>query len=224
MKIRTRRCDQPSPSNGGNFCYGYSSESVVCNLKDCGYSGFEKYPRGQNCPIGSVVATLGKCKDASAVLGLTYMGNVRSSDAPAGCYTKSGESIFNAIVEPSQTNPDLFGARGGVCVKGPTINCEWNEWQIGDCSQTCGDGTRTKIRAKKIQDTPNGSCEGDSEIQEPCHMEDCPNPCSHCFPSQGYTDGPCKPYPGYPTVCTNQGDNADCSPNQDFFDGSCIAN
>ena len=26
--------------------------------------------------------------------------------------------MFNSIVEPSQTNPKIFGGRGGVCVKG----------------------------------------------------------------------------------------------------------
>ena len=93
---------------------------------------FEKYPNGQSCPIGRIVATIDKCKDASAVLGLTYMGNMRISEVPAGCHwenhcdsqgyagchTTSKESQFNAIVDPSQTNPERFGATGGVCVKG----------------------------------------------------------------------------------------------------------
>ena len=93
---------------------------------------FEKYPSGQNCPIGRIVATINNCKDASAALGLTYEGNKRTSEVPAGCYwmnwcdspgyagchTTSKQSYFNAIVEPSQTTPNIFGARGGVCVKG----------------------------------------------------------------------------------------------------------
>ena len=60
------------------------------------------------------------------------MGNMRISEVPAGCHwenwcdskeyagchTTSKESMFNTIVEPSQTNPKIFGGRGGVCVKG----------------------------------------------------------------------------------------------------------
>ena len=57
----------------------------------------------------------------------------------------------------------------------PVINCEWNEWGIGECSQTCGNGTRIKIRTKKIQESPNGFCEGGSEIQDSCHIKDCPS-------------------------------------------------
>ena len=93
---------------------------------------FEKYPNGQSCPIGRIVATIDKCKHASAVLGLTYVGTYRSSEAAAGCHwenrcnspgyegchTSAKESQFNAIVDPSQTNPERFGATGGVCVKG----------------------------------------------------------------------------------------------------------
>ena len=30
-KIRTRMCNNPSPSNGGNFCFGYSAESSGCD-------------------------------------------------------------------------------------------------------------------------------------------------------------------------------------------------
>ena len=60
-------------------------------------------------------------------------------------------------------------------ILGSVTNCEWNEWRIGECSHSCGEGTRINIRTKKVQESPNGSCEGDSEIQEPCHIQDCPS-------------------------------------------------
>ena len=80
---------------------------------------FEKYPSGENCPIGKIVATIDKCKDASAVLGLIYVTEYNSPHLPAGCYWNNvGESHFNAVVDPSQTRPESFGLKGGVCVKG----------------------------------------------------------------------------------------------------------
>ena len=80
--------------------------------------GFEKDPAGKNCPDGTIVTTLDKCKDASAVLGLTYTDNRHSPNFPAGCHWTGTESYFNAVVEPSQTSPQNFGTWGGVCDKG----------------------------------------------------------------------------------------------------------
>ena len=82
--------------------------------------GFEKYPGGENCPSDRIVATVDECKAASAVLGLTGGTNFHqdSSGYPAGCYWKNTYLYFNAVVDPSQTNPESFGVRGGVCFKG----------------------------------------------------------------------------------------------------------
>ena len=84
---------------------------------------FEKYPSGENCPIGKIVATIDKCKDASAVLGLIYVTEYNSPHLPAGCYWNNVEELhFNAVVDPSQTTPEYFGLRGGVCVGGTFFN------------------------------------------------------------------------------------------------------
>ena len=80
--------------------------------------GFAKDPAGKNCPDGTIVRTLDKCKDASAVLGLSYTDNRHSPNFPAGCHWMGTESYFNAVVEPSQTSPQNFGTSGGVCDKG----------------------------------------------------------------------------------------------------------
>ena len=80
--------------------------------------GFEKDPGGKNCPDGTIVTTLDKCKDASVVLGLTYIDNRHSLNFPAGCHWTGTESYFNAVVEPSQTSSQNFGTWGGVCDKG----------------------------------------------------------------------------------------------------------
>ena len=54
------------------------------------------------------------------------------------------------------------------------VDCEWNEWQIGECSVTCGEGTRYKIRTKKVKEENGGTCEGETTALAPCTEEDCP--------------------------------------------------
>ena len=56
----------------------------------------------------------------------------------------------------------------------PLVQCEWNEWQIGECSQTCGGGTRTDSRTKKTEEANGVICIGDKTKQEVCNAQDCP--------------------------------------------------
>ena len=46
------------------------------------------------------------------------------------------------------------------------VDCVWAAWQIGECSTTCSDGTRTKLRLKSIEEREGGVCLGESSIQE----------------------------------------------------------
>ena len=56
----------------------------------------------------------------------------------------------------------------------PIVNCVWNEWQIGECSKTCGGGTRTNTRTKKVQEAHGGTCEGHATSKEECNAQECP--------------------------------------------------
>ena len=60
----------------------------------------------------------------------------------------------------------------------PDVDCEWNEWQVGECSVTCGDGSRTNSRTKKVKESDgtveDGTCEGDETMVEDCNTQDCP--------------------------------------------------
>ena len=53
------------------------------------------------------------------------------------------------------------------------IDCEWGEWQVGDCSNTCGIGIRTTKRTKIVEEANGGKCEGGSTMQESCNEQDC---------------------------------------------------
>ena len=56
----------------------------------------------------------------------------------------------------------------------PVIDCEWNEWQIGGCTTSCGKGYRTKSRTKKVEEANGGTCDGESTVHELCNSDPCP--------------------------------------------------
>ena len=53
-------------------------------------------------------------------------------------------------------------------------NCVWGAWQNGDCSVTCGDGTRTNTRSKTVVENNLGGCTGAATEQESCNDQSCP--------------------------------------------------
>ena len=55
------------------------------------------------------------------------------------------------------------------------VDCQWNDWTIGTCSATCGDGTRTNTRTEKVFAAHGGEeCNGPASIQESCNIQVCP--------------------------------------------------
>ena len=56
------------------------------------------------------------------------------------------------------------------------VNCEWGDWNIGDCSKTCGEGTRTNTRVPDILAEHGGvECDGEASIEEECNIQNCPS-------------------------------------------------
>ena len=56
----------------------------------------------------------------------------------------------------------------------PPVHCEWNDWQLGECSKTCGGGTRINSRTKKTEEANGGICEGEAIMQDVCNTQACP--------------------------------------------------
>ena len=45
---------------------------------------------------------------------------------------------------------------------------------IGNCSVTCGGGTRTKYRIPKVSPEYGGiACDGPDSVEETCNVDDC---------------------------------------------------
>ena len=54
------------------------------------------------------------------------------------------------------------------------MDCEWSDWEMGGCSVTCGEGTRTNTRTKKVDEANGGVCIGEPTAEENCNDQDCP--------------------------------------------------
>ena len=55
------------------------------------------------------------------------------------------------------------------------VDCEWDEWMIGECSKTCGGGLLTKSRKLKVDEARGGlECTGDPVVSESCNVQECP--------------------------------------------------
>ena len=58
-----------------------------------------------------------------------------------------------------------------------TVHCEWNEWHNGECSKSCGEGSRNKFRTIKVKDQHGGDecLDEDSVFEgESCNVQECP--------------------------------------------------
>ena len=55
-----------------------------------------------------------------------------------------------------------------------TVDCEWNPWVLGECSQSCGGGKRINTRTKKVTEEYGGKCDQMAEIEESCNIQECP--------------------------------------------------
>ena len=58
-----------------------------------------------------------------------------------------------------------------------TVHCEWNEWHNGECSKSCGEGSRNKFRTIKVKDQHGGAeCLDKDRVfeGESCNEEECP--------------------------------------------------
>ena len=54
------------------------------------------------------------------------------------------------------------------------VHCVWDEWILGECSTTCGVGTRTNTRVKVVTEANGGTCDGQPYEIEECKITECP--------------------------------------------------
>ena len=55
------------------------------------------------------------------------------------------------------------------------VHCEWKDWVHGECSDSCGTGTRTNTRNKSVTEAHGGTCTGQPTEIEECNTNPCPS-------------------------------------------------
>ena len=76
---------------------------------------FSKSRNGKNCPEDEIITTEGMCITAAKELGLIYKNSDTKINFPAGCHFSKDGVVFNEIISPVYTNPELFVRTGGIC-------------------------------------------------------------------------------------------------------------
>ena len=54
------------------------------------------------------------------------------------------------------------------------IHCVWDDWILGECSKTCGTGTRIDTRVKLVEEANGGTCTGPFTETKACKIQECP--------------------------------------------------
>ena len=61
-----------------------------------------------------------------------------------------------------------------IYILGKHVDCEWGAWTVtSGCSEECGEGFKTKTRAKTREAAFNGHCEGALTEKEACIKKAC---------------------------------------------------
>ena len=54
------------------------------------------------------------------------------------------------------------------------VDCEWDDWKLGECSVTCGGGMRIDNRTLRVKAMYGGTCDPNGNQREvPCNNQTC---------------------------------------------------
>jgi len=110
------------------------------------------------------------------------------SDCVGNCST-TGERYRHRMCIPPMNGgyicPAPFDTDVEECETAPCpVDCVWDEWLVGECSTSCGDGIRSNTRVKLVEEEFGGFCDESASITEPCYPGDCPPPSNpNCNPT-----------------------------------------
>ncbi|CAC5422933.1 HMCN [Mytilus coruscus] len=150
-RTRRRRCDNPPPSNGGEYCNGNTLDLDTCNT--------------HACPIDGDWSEWSSWDTCSATCNGGIQDRNRICDAPLP--SNGGRYCNGTTIESRICNNENCEIDGQWST--------WQEWQ--PCNTTCGNGSKHRIREC---DSPppyfgGSECMGlDFDIQT-CYQDICPD-------------------------------------------------
>ena len=149
VRIATRVCDDPPPSNGGAVCEGESSRTSFCSVP--------------GCPVDGQWGEWGDWSECSLTCGRGVQVATRACDSPSPA--NGGRSCGQE-----------HGSRRKDCVRPACppgkIAGGWSAWgSWSDCSKTCGvGGRRSRARTCDNPEPQHGGaeCEGSRVTTDVC--------------------------------------------------------
>jgi len=180
--------------NGGAKCKGLAKKMEKCELESCS-------SKPVDCVWGEWVQQ-GKCNDVGEVINSRVV-KVEAQNGGAKCQGPKQKLISCKVdckwgewVQQTECDAKCGGGEktfyrnyitkelgGKPCEGQPTkkeacntqcCQAEWSEWELGECSRTCGGGIRIDTRKATCED-PKGK--GDPLVEhraESCNTEACP--------------------------------------------------
>ncbi|KAK3084929.1 hypothetical protein FSP39_021552 [Pinctada imbricata] len=148
VRNRDRKCDNPSPSGGGQNCTGSKSESQVCSQLAC--------------PIDGGWSFWNTWTSCSKSCGFGVRTRYRQCDNPPP---------FHGGIPCSGINNQTESCNETPCA----VDGGWSAWLFTACSATCGDGTRSRVRLCNNPAPSNGGlfCNGSANQTEACNERAC---------------------------------------------------
>ncbi|XP_022783430.1 coadhesin-like [Stylophora pistillata] len=147
-QTRTRRCDSPSPSNGGKACTGDTFQTRECNTN--------------TCPVDGMWSNWASWTVCSRTCGGGTQSRMRQCDSPQP--SNGGKRCLGHDTETRECKTQTCPVDGG-----------WTPWATGPCNVLCGDGKRNRTRTCT---NPPASGGGDDCMGTTFETENCnPGPC-----------------------------------------------
>ncbi|KAK3087485.1 hypothetical protein FSP39_006555 [Pinctada imbricata] len=146
-RTRLRRCDNPIPRFGGALCSGRDMQKDFCNPEPC--------------PVHGNWSPWNLWGDCSVSCGGGLRKRFRTCTNPAP--SPNGRSCPGPSegVEPCSQNRCPVDGNWG----------EWSSWT--ECSQTCGDGQRSRQRICNVPLFGGRNCVGDTRQVADCNLQPC---------------------------------------------------
>ncbi|CAG2224126.1 HMCN [Mytilus edulis] len=150
-KSRSRKCSDPLPQHGGNFCDGFPKEYTGCEEEKCQVIGYWS-------PWGTWDACSVTCDTGISFKRRICFGQSVNDDEQVICI---GDGTEN---KTCQNDP--------CPVDGGWSN--WNEWD--KCSLPCGGGIQTRNRSCNNPVPQHGGklCDGNDTEHLQCNNQNCP--------------------------------------------------
>ncbi|KAK6959983.1 platelet endothelial aggregation receptor 1, partial [Biomphalaria glabrata] len=205
-QIRNRKCDNPAPSHGGDFCLGldtdyraYTCFSKITCQEDCPPFRWELNCSAscENCidDCNKFTGSCSRCKKGfklplSACL-IICSPNEYGENCEGNCLTKCGENCYDGVE--------------GIC----SVHGGWTDWENWQCTSTCkvSEEIRKRSCTKPRPEHGGRNCIGtDTEMRNAtCYKgvicsEDCPpytwdlncvRSCNNCIDDCNKMNGSC---------------------------------